>query len=105
MRRKIKLRQIVLALIVILLIGFLADIFFGDLHLISHSKNTYLMLAGLFLLGLLYLMGEGFYEWWGSKDDVSQPLLKRVVHFILLLCGFGIGALLLWVIYKAFTQT
>ena len=67
--------------------------------LLRGATSTSKGLGGLLGLGALYLLGEGAGEWIGSKDQVTNPLWKRVLHLLALLalCG-SIGAAI-WLVH------
>jgi hypothetical protein len=78
---------IILALLVLIIAGFMADIFLGlPLSLYSRSWSTWLL--GILALGIIYLVGEAGGGWINARDKVTHPLWKRVWHLVLLI-GFA----------------
>ena len=60
------------------------DVSFG-FPLTRESKSWAGWLFGILGLGALYLAGEGVAEWIHARDNVKDPLRKRVWHLALLL--------------------
>jgi hypothetical protein len=95
------LRIIAIGTIVLLIFGFLIDIFSG-FYVLRNSKSIYTALVGLFLLAIFYLIGEAGGNWIGSKDDVSHPLYNRLLHLVILLMYAGIIMTVAWFILNYF---
>ena len=95
------LRIIAIATIVLLIYGFLIDIFSG-FYVLKNSKSIYSALVCLFLLAIFYLIGEAGGNWIGSKDNVSHLLYKRLFHLVLLLMYAGIIITAAWFILNYF---
>jgi quinol-cytochrome oxidoreductase complex cytochrome b subunit len=75
---------VITLLIVLVVIGFIADAFSG-FSLTRESRPWLAWLLGIVGLGTLYLLGEGVAEWIHSRDNISDPLVKRIFHLALLL--------------------
>jgi hypothetical protein len=94
------LQKIIIALIVLLVFGFLLDLFSG-FYVLAHSKSIYAGLGGLLIVAIFYMIGgEASSEWIGGKDKVTDPLYKRTFHLLTLLL-FAAGLLaILWFALK-----
>jgi len=95
------LRTIAVGIIVLLLFGFLIDMF-GGFYVLRYSKSLSAGLAGFLLLAVFYLLGEAGAEWIHSKDDVSHPLYKRAFHLLLLLLFVGLILTVIGVAFRYF---
>jgi hypothetical protein len=93
------LRFIVIAVIVLLAVGFLFDLFSG-FYVIRQAKSIYAGLAGLLILGIFYLVGEAGSEWIGGKDKVTDPLYKRAIRLLALLLFGALIFAVLWFVLK-----
>jgi hypothetical protein len=94
------LKKIALAVIVLLVFGFLFDLFSG-FYVLRHSKSIYAGLTGLMVVAIFYILGEAGSEWIGGKDDVAHPLYKRAFHLFLLLLFAGFVLAVLWFTLKS----
>jgi hypothetical protein len=95
------LRTIAIGIIVLLIFGFLIDLFSG-FYVLRNCKSIYAGITGLFLLAIFYLMGEAGAYWIHSKDDTSHPLYKRVFHLAILLIYAGIIITVIWFLLNYF---
>jgi hypothetical protein len=96
-----KVKVILIGTAFLLFIGLLIDAFNG-FYILRYSKSIFFGIGGLFLLSIFYLLGEAEAGWIGSKDDVSHPLYKRVLHLFLLLLFTGAVITSFWFIFKHF---
>ncbi len=92
----LKLKHFVAILLLILFAGLMFDGISG-FPILRGSPNILSIIGGLFVLGILYICGEGAGSWLTSKDDVSQPLYRRFINLLIL---FGFVALFSYVAYK-----
>ena len=88
--------------ILILFVGVLADALMG-FPILKNSQSLFSGLGGILLLGVLYILGEGAGYWAGSKDDVSQPIGKRIINLFLLLLITGIFCVIFYYVFKLIT--
>lgn len=84
-----KIRIALILVIGLILFGLLLDAFEG-FYILRNAKSWIWGIVGLIILSLFYGIGEAVAEWIGSKDDVSHPLYKRVLHLLMLLLFAGI---------------
>ncbi|MEW6713941.1 MAG: hypothetical protein AB1306_02465 [Nitrospirota bacterium] len=102
-RRKVQpisiLRLIAIAVIVLLALGFLFDLFSG-FYVLRQAKSIYAGLAGLFIVAIFYVIGEAGSEWIGRKDKVNDPLHKRVFRLLVLLIFGAVILAALWFVLK-----
>jgi hypothetical protein len=87
--QKAVLRTITIGVVFLLLFGLLIDAFSG-FYVLRHSKSVYAGCAGLFLLSILYLLGEAGSDWINSKDETTHPWHKRLLHLLMLLAYAGL---------------
>jgi hypothetical protein len=95
------LRTIVIGIIVLPIFGFLIDLFSG-FYVLRTCKSIYAGVSALFLLALVYIVGEAGSNWINSKDDSSHPLYKRVFHLVMLLIYVGIIMISTWLLLSYF---
>jgi ABC-type branched-subunit amino acid transport system permease subunit len=93
------LKKAAVAVFVLLVFGFLIDLFSG-FYVLRHSKSIYAGLAALVVVAIFYTLGEGDSEWIGGKDDVTHPLHKRAFHLLLLLLFGGLVLVMMWFALK-----
>jgi tetrahydromethanopterin S-methyltransferase subunit D len=98
-KSKAVIRKVAFAVIVLIVAGLLLDLYTGFYYL-SHFKSIYAALAGLLLLGVFYLVGEAGSEWIGGKDDVKDPLYKRVFRLLALLLFAALLMTVIWFTLK-----
>lgn len=96
---RLTIKHIVAFILIILFVGFIFDGTSG-FPIIRGSSNILALIGSLFFLGILYICGEGLGGWLTAKDDVSQPLLKRILNLLMLL---GFFALFSFFVYKVLT--
>ena len=60
-------------------------------------------LAGIFGLGALYLLGEASADAVVSRDHITDPLYRRVLHLGALLGLWGACVLAVWLLYASLT--
>lgn len=89
------LRINIIAVVVLLALGFLIDLFSG-FYVLRHSTSLYAGVAGLLIVAIFSLIGESGSEWIGGKDDVSHPLYKRVFRLLVLLLFAGLILATMW---------
>jgi len=94
------LRLIAIAVIVLLALGFLIDLF-GGFYVLRQAKTIYAGLAGLLIVAIFYLAGDAGSEWIGGKDKVTDPLYKRALRLLALLL---FGAFILAALWFALKQ-
>ena len=83
---------------VVLLLGVFLDAVSG-FPILAGFNDVSRKVVSLFLLGTLYILGEGAIEWINARDDTKQPLWVRVpLLFLLLLMAGGICFLMYAVI-------
>ena len=58
--------------------------------------------AGLFLLSVIYLLGEAGATWIGAKDKVTDPWHKRLLHLFILLAFIGFVMVVGVLVFKQF---
>jgi len=93
------LRIIVIAVIVLLTLGFIIDLFSG-FYVLRQSKSIYAGLAGLLIVAIFYVIGEAGSEWLGGKDKVTDPLYKRALRLLALLIFTTLILTALWFALK-----
>ena len=93
------LRKIAIIVVILLVFGFLMDLFSG-FYVLKHAKSIYAGLAALFILAIFYVIGEAGSEWIGEKDDVAHPLYKRAFHLLVLLLFAGLVLTVMWLVLK-----
>ena len=89
------LRSIVIGFIVLIVFGFLIDMFSG-FYILRHSTSLYAGLTGLLILTIFNLIGEAGSVWIGGKDDVADPLYKRAFRLLALLSFAAFILAALW---------
>jgi hypothetical protein len=81
---RLKIKHIISCLLLVIFVGLLWDGTSG-FPILRESSGVLTAIGSLFVLGILYICGEGLGEWVGSKDKTSQPLLRRIFNLFLLL--------------------
>jgi hypothetical protein len=94
------IRKLVIALIALLVFGFIIDLFSG-FYVLRHSKSIYAGLGGLLIVAIFYVIGEAGSEWIGDKDKVTDPLYKRAFHLLALLLFAGGILAIMWYALKS----
>jgi hypothetical protein len=89
------LKIIAIGIIVLLVLGFLIDLFSG-FYILRHSKSVYAGLVGLLIVAIFSLIGEAGSEWISRKDDVAHPLYKRAFHLFILLLFAALVLTIVW---------
>ena len=74
--------------LVLIVLGFGLDALSG-FYILGNAKSTVWGVAGLIVVSIFYLTGEGILGWIGKKDSTDHPLHKRVYHLLMLLCSGG----------------
>jgi hypothetical protein len=85
--------------ILLFAIGLLSDLFLG-LPVSRDVKSIFSWIGGILGLGALYLLGEGAGAWIGSKDKVTDPLWRRVMHLMALMALCGACCLAVWLFMR-----
>jgi len=98
-RSRSKFKIAAIAILALLIFGLMIDAFNG-FYILRNAKTLGWGIGGLILLSLFYLIGEAGAEWYHSKDNVSNPLHKRVFHLLALLCIVGVVMVAFWFVFK-----
>ena len=93
------LRKIAIAVVILIVLGFLMDLFSG-FFVLRHSTSIYAGLGGLLILATFSLLGEIGSEWIGGKDEVSHPLHKRAFRLLALFLFAGLLMAAIWFALK-----
>jgi hypothetical protein len=93
------LPKIAIALVILLVFGFLIDLFSGS-YVLKHAKSIYAVLEGMLILAIFYVIGEAGSKWIGGKDDASHPLYRRVFRLLVLLLFGGLVLSVMWLVLK-----
>jgi TRAP-type C4-dicarboxylate transport system permease small subunit len=96
-----RIRTIITLIAVLLIIGLFVDLLMG-FPILKGAEGTLWWFAGLIMLAIVYLVGEGGAEWIQSKDNVAHPLHKRAFNLFLLLCFVAFIITALWAIYELY---
>lgn len=94
-----KIKIAALAILALLLFGVIIDALSG-FYILRNAKTLVWGAGGLILLSLFYLIGEASSEWINSKDDVSNPLHKRVFHLVILIFFAGVVMTACWYVFN-----
>ena len=94
-----KNKTIFVALLSLLILGLIIDALNG-FYILSNAKTVFWGIGGIILFALFYLFVEGVYIRIRSKNNISHPSIKRVLHLFVLLFFAGIAIAGSWFLFK-----